>query len=105
MAFKIFIIDRGVLTKPCLVERAVDVVVVDPVLIAGIVGWIYVDAFYTACIARKQCFERVQVITMDDQVAVGVSVGSYRAIEIGFKRTPRNSEMVGVDELFAFEVK
>jgi hypothetical protein len=59
--------------------RAVDVVVVDPALVAGVVGRVDVDALHLPGVARQQRLERVQVVALHDQVAaVAVAAGQFR---------------------------
>ncbi|GAB2726422.1 hypothetical protein GCM10027019_02200 [Melaminivora jejuensis] len=49
--------------------RAVDVVVVDPAFIAGVVRRVDVDALHLPGIARQQRLERMQVVALHDEVA------------------------------------
>ena len=51
--------------------RGVDVVVIDPALVAGVVGRIDADALHFPRIARQQRFERMEVVALHDQVARG----------------------------------
>ena len=53
MSLKIFVINRRVLREPLLYEWAVYIVVVDPSLVAGVVGWVDIDALDTVGIARE----------------------------------------------------
>ena len=57
VSFQVLVINRCILRKPLLHQWAVYVVVVDPALVAGVVGWIDIDALDTVCIAREQGFE------------------------------------------------
>ena len=53
MPLQIFVINGCVLGKPLLYQWTIYVVVVDPTLVAGVVGRIDVDAFDTVGVARK----------------------------------------------------
>lgn len=55
--------------QPFLDGWAVDVVVVDPVFVAGIVGRIDEDAFDSAGVVGEECFEREEVIAFNEEVA------------------------------------
>ena len=57
MPLQILVINGCVLRKPLLHQRTVYVVVVDPAFVAGVVGWVDVDALDTVGVAREQCFE------------------------------------------------
>jgi hypothetical protein len=62
------------LAQPAANLRAVDVVVVDPALVAGVVGRVDVDALHLPGVARQQRLERVQVVALHDQVAAVVAL-------------------------------
>ena len=49
-------------------QWAIDVIVIDPAFVAGVIGRIDVDALDFAGISREECLECVQVIAMDDKV-------------------------------------
>jgi len=55
--------------QPFLDGWAVDVVVVDPTFIAGIIGRIDEDAFDSAGVVGEECFEREEVIAFNEEVA------------------------------------
>jgi hypothetical protein len=57
------------LAQPLADLRTVDVVVVDPTLVASVVGWVDVDALHLAGIAGQQGLERMQVVALYDEVA------------------------------------
>lgn len=66
------------LAEPLLDFRAVDVVVVDPVLIAGVVGRVDVDALDLAGVVGQQGFEGKEVVALDEQVsAAGAPTDSF----------------------------
>ena len=50
--------------------RGLDVVVVDPAFVAGVVGRVDVDALDLAGVVRQQRLERVEVVAVDDEVVV-----------------------------------
>ena len=104
MSLKAFVVDGPVFAEPFLHERTVYVVVIDPGLIARVVGWIDVDALDPVRVAREQRFEGVQVIAMNDKSVIGAR-RIARATCVRFKRLIGNGEMVGVDVLFPFEFK
>ena len=60
--------------QPRLHQRAIDVVVVDPVFVAGVVGGIDVDALDFAGVFWEECFQCVEVISVEDEVIVGPSI-------------------------------
>ncbi len=67
------------LAQPLADLRAVDVVVVNPALVAGVVGRVDVDALHLSGIAGQQGLERMQVVALHDQVAaVSVAAGQLR---------------------------
>ena len=57
------------LAKPFLDAGVVDIVVVHPALVAGVVWRIDVDAVDLAFVLREQALEGLQVVAMDDHVA------------------------------------
>lgn len=65
------------LAQPLANLRAVDVVVVDPALVAGVVRRVDIDALHLPRIARQQGLQRVQVVALHDEVAgrIGAAVG------------------------------
>ena len=59
-------------TEPLPDLRIVDVIVINPAFIAGVIGRIDVDTFYSAFIPREQGFESFEVVTPDDHVLTAV---------------------------------
>lgn len=102
MSFQVFIINGCVLGEPLLHHWAVYVVVVDPALVASVVGWVDVDALDTVGIAREQGFEGMQVIAVDDEVVVCIARVAGAGF-VGFEWAVGNGEVVCVDVLFSFE--
>jgi len=56
------------LFEPLLEQRMVDIVVIAPILVTGIVRWIDVDAFDSPFVLRKECLECIEIVPMDDHV-------------------------------------
>jgi hypothetical protein len=56
-------------TKPIADERTIDIVIVSPAFIAGVVGRIDVYALDLPCIVRQQSLESFEVVALDNQVA------------------------------------
>ena len=83
MPLQVFAVHRAVLLQPLLHERAVRVVVIDPPLVARVVGRIDVDALYAPRVPRQQGFQGMEVVPVDDEVAIadfGSAVGNGRRI-------------------------
>ena len=55
--------------QPVADLRAVDVVVVDPAFVAGVVRRVDVDALHLPRVTRQQRLERLQVVALHDQIA------------------------------------
>lgn len=55
--------------EPLFDLRAVDVVVVDPVFVAGVVGRVDIDALDLAGVVREQRLEGFEVVALHEQVA------------------------------------
>ena len=102
MPLQIFVINGCVLCKPLPHEWTVYVVVVDPSLVAGVVGWINIDAFDAVGVARQQRFEGVQVVAVDDEVVVFIGRVAGAGF-VGFEWAVGDGEVVGIDVLFSFE--
>jgi hypothetical protein len=69
VAEHVFAVD-GVGGEPFLHHGRVDVVVVAPALVAGVVGWVDEDAVDLSGVHGKQRLEGVEVVSVDDEVAV-----------------------------------
>ena len=81
MPLHVFAVHGAVLLQPFLHERAVRVVVIDPPLVARVVGRVDVDALDATRIPRQQGFQGVKVVPVNDEVAIadfGSVVGSGR---------------------------
>jgi len=56
-------------TKPFADQRAIDVVVVNPALVAGVVRRVNVDALDLPGVVREQRLKRHQIVALDDEIA------------------------------------
>ena len=68
------------LPKPLFDARVVDVVVVHPALVAGVVRRIDVDAVDPALILRQQGLQRLEVVAVDDHVPAVRAVAVEHAL-------------------------
>jgi hypothetical protein len=54
----------------------VDIVVVDPVFVSGVVGGVDVDTFDLAGVVRQECLEGKEVVALDEEISgVGLAGG------------------------------
>lgn len=60
----------GIRLQPFLDHRRVDIVVVAPAFVAGVVGRVDGDAVHPAGIERQERLQGMQVVTLNNQVAV-----------------------------------
>ena len=65
MSAQIFALFANHFTQPFFDARVVDIVIIHPAFIAGIVRWINVDALYTTLILGQQGFQCFQIIPVD----------------------------------------
>ena len=73
VAFEVFVVDGAVIAQPLAHERAVDVVVVRPSLVARIIGRVNIDALDAAGVSREQRLQRVEVVAVDDEIVVSTT--------------------------------
>ncbi len=67
--------------QPFADERAVDIVIIDPVLVAGVVRRVDVDALHLSGVIGQQGFEGNEVVALDNEVArAGVATGEFRHV-------------------------
>ena len=93
-----------VLTQPLLHHRAVHVVVVAPPLVARVVGRVDEHTVDPARIHRQQRLQRVQVVPVDNQVAVEPWIPDrFRGIR--HQRPVWNGEVMIEDEFFTLEAE
>ena len=57
------------LPQPLLDFRIIHIVVVDPFLVSGIVGWIDIDTLDSPLVFGKQGFQRFEVVAVNDFIA------------------------------------
>ena len=60
------------LAQPLFDFRIVDVIVIDPALVAGVVGRIDVNALDAPLIPGQQCFQGFQIVAPDDHVFAAI---------------------------------
>ena len=60
------------LAQPPLDLRVIDIIVINPALVAGVVGRIDVDALDAPLVPGQQCFQGFQIIAPDDHVFAAV---------------------------------
>ena len=68
MLGKVFGLLADGMAEPAKDFRGIDVVVIDPALVAGIVGRIDADAFHLAGVARQKGLEGMEVVALHDQI-------------------------------------
>lgn len=88
MTGEVFSLFADGFAEPLLDLRCIDIVIIDPAFVARVVGRIDVDAFYLARVAGQEGFERVQVVSFDDQIAtLGIAAAQCR-VRAGGKALP-----------------
>lgn len=98
------ILDRDrVAAQPLLDEGRIDVVVVAPTFVAGVVGRVDEDAVHPAGVHRQQRLQRVQVVAVDDEVAVQPRLAD-RFVGVRLQRPERHRKVMVVDKLLALEI-
>ena len=90
--------------QPCLDMRIVDIVVVHPFFVARVIRRINIDALHPPLIHRQQRFERIQIVAVDNHVAVVVSTVRRKGVLL-FQRAERHIEMMIDDFIFSDPVK
>ena len=61
--------------QPLFDLGVIDVVVVHPALVAGVVGRIYVDTLNLSFVPGQQGFQRLQIVAVDNHVFAAVVLG------------------------------
>ena len=72
MAGQVLALFADNLAQPLFDLRVIDIVVVDPALVAGVVGRINVDALDALLVPGQQCFQGFQIVAPDDHVLAAV---------------------------------
>ena len=62
MAAEIFTLFADYIAQPFPNTRIVDIVVIDPALVAGVVGRINIDALDLALVLRQKGFQSLQIV-------------------------------------------
>ena len=91
--------------QPVAHHRRVDLVVVNPALVAGVVGRVDVDALHLAVKGRQQRLERLQVVALDDEIVVQARALADPARLYRLQLAERDDEMVVLHQRFAFELE
>ena len=89
--------------QPFANHRRVDIIVVAPAFVAGVVGRVNEDTVHLARILGQERLERVQIVPVHDQVAVKGNRTDSPAC-IGHQRAERHREVVVVDKFLALEI-
>ena len=92
------------LAEPVLHHRGVDVVVVRPTLVAGVVRRVDVDALDLSVVRRQEGFQRREVVAFNDQIVVQAGPVADALGPDGNPLVIRHAEMVVLDEDAAFEL-
>ena len=93
------------LAQPVLHHGGVDVVVVGPALVAGVVGRVDVDALDLAVIRRQQRLQGGQVVALDDQVVVQARLPAQPPGPDRLHLVERNRQMVVLHEHPSLELQ
>ena len=72
MAGQVLALFADNLAQPLLDLRVIDIIVIDPALVAGVVGRIDIDALDAPLIPGQQRFQGFQIIAPDDHVFAAV---------------------------------
>ena len=90
--------------KPLAYHRSVYVVVVAPAFVADVVGWVNEDAVHLAGVERKESLEGVEIVPVDDQVAIERWLADS-LLGIHDQGPERDRQVVVVDEFLALEAQ
>ena len=66
---EVFSLFADYLMKPFFDFWIIYIVIVYPSLVAGIVGWVYVDTFYLALVFWEEGFECFEIISVNDHIS------------------------------------
>lgn len=90
------------LSEPFIDFGVVDVVVIDPTFVAGVIGRVDIDAFDFAFVFGQEGFKGFEVIAVDDFVA---AIGVFAEGIVLFQHLERHVEVVVDDFVFGYEVE
>ena len=93
------------LAEPGAHHRRVDVVVVGPTLVAGVVGRIDIDALDPVVIDRQQRLQRRQIVAVHDQVVVQARRPAQPLVRGRPQVVERHRQMMILDERPALELQ
>ena len=106
-----FVVAAGVLAllahdvaNPFLELRLREIVVVNPALVAGVVGRVNVDALDLARVRRQQTFQRNQIIALNDEIPVQRRFFGGGKFPVHLQRVMRHDTVITFDCGFAFEL-
>ena len=90
--------------QPFLDDRGVHIIIIRPALIAGVVRRVNEDAVDLPGMGRQQRLERVQIVPVDDQIAIQRDrADPLRGVR--HERPERHRKMMIVDEFLALEIQ
>ena len=72
MAGQVLALFADNLAQPLLDFRVIDIIVINPALVAGVVGRIDIDALDAPLIPGQQCFQGFQIVAPDDHIFAAV---------------------------------
>lgn len=101
MASQIFFVNH--LAKPFLHHGRIDIIVVCPFLISGVVRRINVYAFNFSGIERKECFQGLQVVPVDDEIVMQADLISQTLVLFGNQLMVFDEQMMVLNERLAFK--
>lgn len=90
--------------QPFLDDRRIDVVVIAPALVAGVVRRVDVNAVDLAGVSRQQRFQRVEIVAVNDEIAVERDRPNSFC-PIGNQRTIGHGEVMVIDKFLALEIQ
>ena len=93
------------LAQPFLHHGRVHVVVVNPILVASVVGWVSVDAIHLTVVIRQQRLQRLEAVAMHHQVVVQARL---RRQALGLHRLQfmeRHQQMEILHQRLPFEIQ
>jgi hypothetical protein len=94
----------GIGFQPLPDHRRIDVIVVAPALVTGVVRRVDKDAVHFARVEWQERFQGVEVVTVNDEIAVERN-GADAFGFVGHERAEGHRQMMVVDKLFALETQ
>ena len=92
------------LAKPFLHHRGIDIIIVNPFLIASVVRRIDVDAFDFTGVEGKQRFEGLQVIPMDNEIVMEADLVSQALVLFWNQLMVLNKQMMVLNKRFTLKL-